>query len=57
MYNNNLARTSSKAPAPMLQPHRMCQLKEAVMMELASSVVQLVILQGNARPERQFLEK
>jgi hypothetical protein len=31
--------TCSKAPAPTLQPHRMHQLKEAIMMELVSSVV------------------
>jgi hypothetical protein len=39
MCNNCLARTCSKAPTLMLQPHIVHQLKEAVMVELVSSVV------------------
>jgi hypothetical protein len=39
MCSNCLTRTCSMAPALMLQPHRMHQLKEAVMVELVSSVV------------------
>jgi hypothetical protein len=39
MCSNHLARTCSKAPALMLQPHRLHQLKEVVMVELLLSVV------------------
>jgi hypothetical protein len=35
----------------------MHQLNEAIMTELDSSVIQLVILQGIAWPGRQFLEQ
>jgi hypothetical protein len=39
MCSNRLTRTCSKALAQPLQPHNMHQFKEAVMAELASSVV------------------
>jgi hypothetical protein len=39
MFCNRLTRTCSKALALKLQPRRMHQLKEAVMVELVSCVV------------------
>jgi hypothetical protein len=39
MGSNHLARACSKAPALMPQPHMVHQLKEAILVELVSSVV------------------
>jgi hypothetical protein len=47
--SNHLARTCSKAPALMLQPRKMDQLKGAVMVELVSCVVWLAIAHGSAQ--------
>jgi hypothetical protein len=54
--SNHLARTYSKALAQPLQPHRMHQLREAIMAEPVSSVDWLVTLHDSALPDRQFLE-
>jgi hypothetical protein len=41
----------------MLQTYKMHQLKEAVMVELVSSVVWLATLHGSAQPDLQLLEQ
>jgi hypothetical protein len=56
MYMNRLARTYNKALTQPLQPHRMNQLKEAIMAEPVSSAGWLVTLHGCAITDMQFLE-
>jgi hypothetical protein len=57
MCSNRLTRICSKAPALMLQPHRMHQLNEAILVELVSSGGLLAISYGSTPPDLQLLEQ
>jgi hypothetical protein len=57
MGSNHLTRVCSKAPALMPQPRTVHQLKEAVLVDLVSSVVVLAILHGSAPPGLPLLEQ